>query len=79
MEKDDKKTLDLIVNYGEAFPKLDNSGKEIVPPWEGRALLINYILSTIHLSPHSTFIPKTLTVHKCINFIIFVQIKKISS
>lgn len=36
VEKDDKKTLDLIVNYGEAFPKLDNSGKEIVPPWEGR-------------------------------------------
>uniref|UniRef100_A0A8W8MX88 Deleted in lung and esophageal cancer protein 1 n=1 Tax=Magallana gigas TaxID=29159 RepID=A0A8W8MX88_MAGGI len=35
VEKDDKKTLDLIVNYGEAFPKLDNSGKEIVPPWEG--------------------------------------------
>lgn len=61
MEKDDKKTLDLIVNYGEAFPKLDNSGKEIVPPWEGRAKLINYILRTVHLSPHSTFIPKTLT------------------
>ncbi|XP_061179869.1 deleted in lung and esophageal cancer protein 1-like isoform X2 [Saccostrea echinata] len=34
VEKDDKKTLDLLVTYGEAFPKLDNRGKEIVPPWE---------------------------------------------
>ncbi|XP_056008414.1 deleted in lung and esophageal cancer protein 1-like isoform X2 [Ostrea edulis] len=34
VEKDDKKTVDLIVTYGEAFPRLDNTGKEIVPPWE---------------------------------------------
>nr|XP_022304299.1 deleted in lung and esophageal cancer protein 1-like isoform X2 [Crassostrea virginica] len=35
VEKDDNKTLDLVMTYGEAFPRLDNQGREIVPPWEG--------------------------------------------
>lgn len=58
VEKDDKKILDLIVNYGEVFLKLDNFGKEIVFFWEGRVKLINYILRIVYLSLYSIFIFK---------------------
>ncbi|XP_033743778.1 deleted in lung and esophageal cancer protein 1-like isoform X2 [Pecten maximus] len=34
LEDDDTKLLDFIVGFGEAFPKCDENGKEIIPPWK---------------------------------------------
>ncbi|XP_069130810.1 deleted in lung and esophageal cancer protein 1-like isoform X4 [Argopecten irradians] len=34
LEEGDTKLLDFIVGFGEAFPKRDENGKEIIPPWK---------------------------------------------
>ncbi|XP_021361346.1 deleted in lung and esophageal cancer protein 1-like isoform X1 [Mizuhopecten yessoensis] len=34
LEEDDTKLLDFIVGFGDAFPKRDENGKEVIPPWK---------------------------------------------
>ncbi|XP_060064823.1 deleted in lung and esophageal cancer protein 1-like [Ylistrum balloti] len=34
IEEEDTKILDFIVGFGEAFPKRDENGMEVIPPWK---------------------------------------------
>ena len=47
---DDKKILDVMIAFGNAFPPRDSKGVEIVPPWQSKLLYL-YTIYKLHNTP----------------------------